>query len=79
MIIFDRHFNSSFFDPIRGGDLSLFQHLFRFSGHPEVYILILPAFGIVSEVISKFTQCIIFGRDSMSIAIILIAFIGCIV
>ena len=79
MIIFDRHFNTSFFDPIRGGDLSLFQHLFRFSGHPEVYILILPAFGLISEIISKFTQCIIFGRDSMSIAIILIAFIGCIV
>jgi len=79
MIIFDRHFNSSFFDPIRGGDLILFQHLFWFFGHPEVYILILPAFGLVSEIISKYSQCIIFGRDSMLIALLLIAFIGCIV
>ena len=79
MVIFDRHFNSSFFDPVRGGDLLLFQHLFWFFGHPEVYILILPAFGLVSEIISKYCQCIIFGRDSMLIALLLISFIGCIV
>jgi len=79
MLIFDRHFNSSFFDPLRGGDLLLFQHLFWFFGHPEVYILILPAFGLVSEIISKYCQCIIFGRDSMLIAMLLISFIGCIV
>ena len=79
MIIFDRHFNTSFFDPIRGGDLLLFQHLFWFFGHPEVYILILPAFGLISEILSKYCQCIIFGRDSMLIALLLIAFIGCIV
>lgn len=78
-IIFDRHFNSSFFDPIRGGDLLPFQHLFWFFGHPEAYISILPAFGLISEIISKFSQCIIFGRDSMLIALLLIAFIGCIV
>jgi heme/copper-type cytochrome/quinol oxidase subunit 1 len=79
MIISDRHFNSSFFDPLRGGDLLLFQHLFWFFGHPEVYILILPAFGLVSSIVSKFTQFIIFGRDSMLIALLLIGLLGCIV
>jgi cytochrome c oxidase subunit 1 len=79
MIISDRHFNSCFFDPMRGGDLLLFQHLFWFFGHPEVYILILPAFGLVSSIISKFTQFIIFGRDSMLIALLLIGLLGCIV
>jgi heme/copper-type cytochrome/quinol oxidase subunit 1 len=79
MIISDRHFNSCFFDPLRGGDLLLFQHLFWFFGHPEVYILILPAFGLISSIISKFTQFIIFGRDSMLIALFLIGLLGCIV
>jgi heme/copper-type cytochrome/quinol oxidase subunit 1 len=79
MIIFDRHFNTSFFDPLRGGDLLLFQHLFWFFGHPEVYILILPAFGLISEMLSKSSQCIIFGRDSMIIALLVISFLGCIV
>lgn len=79
MIISDRHFNSAFFDPLRGGDLILFQHLFWFFGHPEVYILILPAFGLISSIISKFTQFIIFGRDSMLIALFLIGLLGCIV
>ena len=79
MIISDRHFNSSFFDPLRGGDLLLFQHLFWFFGHPEVYILILPAFGLVSSILSKFSQFIIFGRDSMLIALFLIGLLGCIV
>jgi cytochrome c oxidase subunit 1 len=79
MIIFDRHFNYSFYDPLRGGDLLLFQHLFWFFGHPEVYILILPGFGLISECLSKFSQCIIFGRDSMIIALFIIGLIGCIV
>lgn len=79
MIIFDRHFNCSFFDPLRGGDLLLFQHLFWFFRHPEVYILILPAFGLISEMISKFSQCVIFGRDSMLIALLIISILGCIV
>jgi cytochrome c oxidase subunit 1 len=79
MIISDRHFNSSFFDFLRGGDLLLFQHLFWFFGHPEVYILILPGFGLISSILSKFTQFVIFGRDSMLIALFLIGFLGCIV
>jgi cytochrome c oxidase subunit 1 len=79
MIIYDRHFNCSFFDPLRGGDLLLFQHLFWFFGHPEVYILILPAFGLISEILSKYIQCFIFGRDSMLIALCIIGIIGCIV
>jgi heme/copper-type cytochrome/quinol oxidase subunit 1 len=78
MIIYDRHFNSSFFDPIRGGDVLLFQHLFWFFGHPEVYILILPAFGLISEALMKYSQCSIFGRDSMIIALFQIGFPGCI-
>lgn len=79
MIIFDRHFNTSLLDPIRGGSLILFQHLFWFSRHPEVHILILPAFGLISDILSKFSQCIIFGRDSMLIALLIIGFLGCIV
>ena len=79
MIIFDRHFNCPFFDPLRGGDLLLPQHLPWFLRHPEVHILILPAFGLISEMISKFSQCIISGRDPMLIALLIIAVLGCIV
>ena len=78
-IIFDRHFNTSFFDPIRGGDIILLQHLFWFFGHPEAYILIVPAFGMISELLSKYSQCNLFGRDSMLIAIFVIVLLGCIV
>lgn len=79
MIIFDRHFNSSFFNPFFGGDALLFQHLFWFFGHPEVYILILPAFGIISDILSRLTNCIIFGRDSMIYAMLSIGLLGCLV
>jgi cytochrome c oxidase subunit 1 len=79
MVIFDRHFNGCFFDIIRGGDCLLFQHLFWFFGHPEVYILILPGFGLISEILSKFSQCIIFARDSMLLALFIIGILGCIV
>lgn len=71
--------NGCFFDILRGGDVLLFQHLFWFFGHPEAYILILPGFGLISETLSKFSQCIIFARDSMIIAIFVIGILGCIV
>jgi heme/copper-type cytochrome/quinol oxidase subunit 1 len=79
MIIFDRYINGCFFDILRGGDVLLFQHLFWFFGHPEVYILILIGFGIISEIISKFSQCIIFGYDSMLLSLFIIGILGCIV
>ena len=79
MITSDRHSNRPSLDPLRGGDLLLPQHLPWFLRHLEVYILILLAFGLISEMISKFSQCIISGRDLMLIALLIIAVLGCIV
>ena len=79
LIVMDRHFNTNYYDCFRGGDVVVFQHLFWFFRHPEAYILILPAFGLVSEILSKFSCSSIFGRDSMVIAILLISLLGCIV
>lgn len=79
MVLTDRHFGTSFFNAAGGGDPVMYQHIFWFFGHPEVYIMILPAFGIVSEIIPAFARKRLFGYSSMVYATASIAVLSFIV
>jgi heme/copper-type cytochrome/quinol oxidase subunit 1 len=79
MLLLDRNFGTSFFDPTEDGSALLWQHLFWFFGHPEVYIFVLPAFGVVSEVLPVFCRKPIFGYKAIAAATAGIAFLGLLV
>jgi cytochrome c oxidase subunit 1 len=76
MLELDRHAGAHFFDPQAGGSAYLWQHLFWFFGHPEVYILVLPAFGMISEVVPVFSRKVLFGYEFMAVATMAIVFIS---
>jgi cytochrome c oxidase subunit I len=79
MLLTDRHFGTHFFDTANGGSALLWQHLFWFFGHPEVYIIVLPGFGVISEVLPVFTRKPIFGYKAVAASTIVIAFLSMLV
>jgi cytochrome c oxidase subunit 1 len=79
MILCDLHYNTIFFDPLYGGDPIFYQHIFWFFGHPEVYILIVPGFGLISNILSEHINVILFGYQSMILAMSCISYLGSLV
>jgi cytochrome c oxidase subunit 1 len=79
LLLTDRHFGTNFYDPANGGSPLLWQHLFWFFGHPEVYIMVLPGFGIISEVLPVFARKPIFGYKAIAASTVVIAFLGLLV
>ena len=79
MLVYDLHYNTIFFDPLYGGDPIFYQHLFWFFGHPEVHILIVPGFGLISNILSEHINVNLFGYQSMILAMGCISYLGSLV